>query len=478
MIYRQDVPARPRWLSYLVLFMMATISLPLMLGHAQESASTEPPTTEEPSPLSPDAASAQAAEQQESQPPGENSAKPDNQSLLQRMLATAFRSDQPPDNLYDVPDGDVAELVTFIGRLRRYHPRTVEQDVEYRRRANPAMLQAAERVLTLVNDPDSRIRLSAEVIVLQNRIRRLPGAVPAEQSVILETVKDFVTKRLQNGETRISLELAELTCNTLQQAGQYRRASEASRTLGKLFLEHDGDGGGMRAHFLRTNADWLQAKAAEFRPDEVELMLPRRDRLVSLDIQGVANWSLDDLSGPGVFEGNSLAELPLGNQTLGGVPFTVGKRLMLLGGKKTPFLPKKVEDVRVGTKFQRLFALHSTQFGMPPHLLNDGDVIGEYTINYEDGPSVSLPIVFGHHVRDWWSDDKGRPVKEGIVVWTGTNRAAQWNNVSLRIYLGVWENPHPEKTVTTLDFLSTDTDAGPFCVALSVEKTAASDSGQ
>jgi hypothetical protein len=225
---------------------------------------------------------------------------------------------------------------------------------------------------------------------------------------------------------------------------------------------------------MRTNAVWLQAKAVELRPHDPSLAIPPPDRLVSLDIQHVTNRPLDDLSGPGVFEGNGLAELPLGAQTLGGVTFTVGERLVVLGGKTTPKIPKKVEGVEVYRRIQRLYALHSSQFGNPPHLLYDGDVIGEYTLNYEDASSASLPIVFGRHVRDWWNDDKGQPVTEGRVVWTGNNRVSEWNNMSLRMYLGVWENPHPEKRVTTLDFRSTGTDAGPFCVALTVEKTAES----
>ena len=134
---------------------------------------------------------------------------------------------------------------------------------------------------------------------------------------MLADVRDFVAKRLKEGRSRAALELAELACNTLQRAGQYRRAAEASRSLGELFLELREDGGGAPGQFMRTNAVWLQAKAVEWRPDDPALVAPPRDRLASLDIQHVTNRSLNDLSGPGVFEGNGLAELPVGNQVLG-----------------------------------------------------------------------------------------------------------------------------------------------------------------
>ena len=67
------------------------------------------------------------------------------------------------------------------------------------------------------------------------------------------------------------------------------------------------------------------------------------------------------------------------------------------------------------------------------------------------------------------------PRKTARFIWTdttgtGRNRWADWMDFSLRLYLGVWDNPHPEKKVATLDFESADTDSGVFCVAISVEK--------
>ena len=55
-------------------------------------------------------------------------------------------------------------------------------------------------------------------------------------------------------------------------------------------------------------------------------------------------------------------------------------------------------------------------------------------------------------VRDWWDFDEGKPVTRGRVVWTGGNLAADKYGVTTRLYLGVWKNPHPDKTVTKKRF--------------------------
>ena len=56
-------------------------------------------------------------------------------------------------------------------------------------------------------------------------------------------------------------------------------------------------------------------------------------------------------------------------------------------------------------------------------------------------------------------------------MWTGGNPAAKQYNVELRLYLAVWKNPHPDKKVIDIDYVSTNTTAAaPFCVAMTAEE--------
>jgi len=51
----------------------------------------------------------------------------------------------------------------------------------------------------------------------------------------------------------------------------------------------------------------------------------------------------------------------------------------------------------------------------------------------------------------------------------GHNGAARRHDITIRLYLMAWHNPHPDKTVTHIDFSSTNTTAAaPFCIAMTV----------
>ena len=47
-------------------------------------------------------------------------------------------------------------------------------------------------------------------------------------------------------------------------------------------------------------------------------------------------------------------------------------------------------------------------------------------------------------------------------MWVGRNAATKEAKIYLRLYLSVWENPHPDKTVASLDYVSAMTVAAPF----------------
>jgi len=184
------------------------------------------------------------------------------------------------------------------------------------------------------------------------------------------------------------------------------------------------------------------------------------------------NKEIVDLSGPGDFEGNGLAELPQGECTLCGVKFLVGEKVVQLGRASVPEVKAKVAGILVNRRVKRLYVLHATQRGSPDSV-KDGTAIGEYTIHYEDDSTAVMPIAYGEDVRDWWNWDEGRPVTRGRVVWTGKNCQTEQYEVMLRLYLGVWENPHPDKKVTTVDYAwNRKAPVAPFCVAMTVEEAA------
>jgi hypothetical protein len=194
-----------------------------------------------------------------------------------------------------------------------------------------------------------------------------------------------------------------------------------------------------------------------------------------IDLQAKANHKLADNFHSGA-EGNNLASLPKGEQEFKGVKFKIEDGLIQLGSKLVEDQPDKVEGIKVDAKFTTLNLLHATGYGGGPNqegnpgFVADDTVIGKYVVNYDDKTKEEIEIVYGKDVRDWWfiTDEKG--VSRGKVAWTGENEHSAKYEAKIRLYLGTWKNPHPDKKVTTIDYISTkETAAAPFCVAMTAE---------
>jgi len=185
---------------------------------------------------------------------------------------------------------------------------------------------------------------------------------------------------------------------------------------------------------------------------------------------------------------NHLGSLPAGTIQLGGVTFDVRGVVFLrrpdISGPPYRLLweqfPMQVEGIRVGQRVRRLHVLHSivdrlyAGYAMS-HIEQQPDnaLVGKYILCYADGAREELPIVVGRHVRDWWAregeENPYAALSEGTVVWTGSNPSAKDAQATLRLYLTSYENPHPEKEVVSVDYVSAMTSAAPFLVAMTIE---------
>jgi hypothetical protein len=192
-----------------------------------------------------------------------------------------------------------------------------------------------------------------------------------------------------------------------------------------------------------------------------------KGRLVYLDLAPYINEALSKPKGPTT--GNDLLELNSGEHTLAGVRFRIGDSTIQLGSKRLPKEPSQIEVIPVQRRVATLYLLHAAQWSDARFGVADGTNIGHYQIHYADGSQATIPIVSGEDVRDWWSYDHKKLATRGQVVWVGQNAATKEAKIYLRLYLGIWDNPHPERTVASLDYVSAMTDAAPFCAAITVE---------
>jgi hypothetical protein len=194
-----------------------------------------------------------------------------------------------------------------------------------------------------------------------------------------------------------------------------------------------------------------------------------------IDLKDHVNHKMGDQNDDA--EGND-CPLPPGEQTIEGVKMTIGERVMLLGSKAAGNRPEKMEGIKVGRKFARLYILHATVFGGGANVAGtqfhvaDDTFVGAYQINYEDKSSESIAIEYGKDVRDWWFRDAEKETSRAKVAWKGDNRLAAQYSCRLRLYLTEWKNPKPDLKVVSIDYLGRkdETVAAPFCVAITAEE--------
>ncbi|HVU86817.1 MAG TPA: hypothetical protein VHD36_05820 [Pirellulales bacterium] len=195
-----------------------------------------------------------------------------------------------------------------------------------------------------------------------------------------------------------------------------------------------------------------------------------------VDLEPYGNRKLDDNQGRG-FEGNSLGQLPRGKQTLGGIDFKIGPRLIQLGSKTLDTLPAHMEGIKVKQRISKLHILHATCFGGGPNeegsewRIDDGTEIGHYLVHYEDQSTERIPIVYGEDVCDWFYVDGEKEPAKAKVVWKGDNDFATSVDCHLRLYASTWTNPKPDRVVMRIDFVGRkdETHGAPFCLAMTAD---------
>jgi hypothetical protein len=203
--------------------------------------------------------------------------------------------------------------------------------------------------------------------------------------------------------------------------------------------------------------------------------IPPRDpkaRPNLVDLSAKYNARLDEAwhpdPGVDILRHNHLGAMPRGVQLCGGVEFDVRGAIRLDCARLEAVgeaLPKEVKDLKVGRKCHRLHFLQGAEWRAA-----EGAKTGAFVLHYAGGKQAELPVVYGDHVRDWWSNpSEPKETRSARVAWTGSNAAAERAGASLRIFSSTRDNPHPEQSIESIDFVSAMADSAPFLIAITVE---------
>ncbi len=160
---------------------------------------------------------------------------------------------------------------------------------------------------------------------------------------------------------------------------------------------------------------------------------------------------------------NSLHNVPWGINDCNGVPFDFirtdqneERTCIVLGSKSSPELPLEVKGIKVESKAGRLFFLHAAAWSEPA-----GSVVAQYRINYADGSTADIPIRFNIETGDWFWSGKRLSSMEYVPGFINSEKRG--------LFVWSWQNPHPDKTIDTIDLISADTKVTQIVAGITLE---------
>jgi RNA polymerase sigma factor (sigma-70 family) len=208
------------------------------------------------------------------------------------------------------------------------------------------------------------------------------------------------------------------------------------------------------------------------------ILLQSLNRSLPVSLQYNCTLDQDTASGEPSVRPNDLRHFPAGRREFGHVPFSVYGKLQLASRfpKSREQFPARAEVMKADKEFRALHILHGTSYSA-----RDGAPIAELVLHYKDGSQSEIPIRYGWHVRDWtfrgspqgdWAFGRQDPppLKPGNeVAWIGSNPLVAPKGEKIRVYKSTFRNPHPNKVVASIDYVSAMTDCSPFLLGLSLQ---------
>jgi hypothetical protein len=177
-----------------------------------------------------------------------------------------------------------------------------------------------------------------------------------------------------------------------------------------------------------------------------------------------------------VSAGANLKRLPKGIQKLDNIRFDI-RGIIQLGGlslyKESDYpieeqkikYPEKVNGIEINQKASRVYFLQASAWGE-----EEDKEVGQYIINYEDNSADTISIRYLDNLRDWWFAEGDKMPKNATQAWIGLNDITEKRGLHISLFNFEWKNPHIDKTIKSIDFLSTMTNAAPFLVAITLDE--------
>ena len=128
---------------------------------------------------------------------------------------------------------------------------------------------------------------------------------------------------------------------------------------------------------------------------------------------------------------------------------------ILLKGKGMSLnFPDAVRSIPVNRAAAQLSFLHATV-----NSTDTGNRIGSYNVNYDDGTKAVIPVIFGKNISAW---NSWVAYLSGEAAWCGMTQ----KNTAAYLMSQKWTNPFPDKTISTIDFVTSNAIVSPILLAI------------
>ena len=153
--------------------------------------------------------------------------------------------------------------------------------------------------------------------------------------------------------------------------------------------------------------------------------------------------------------------LQKGDQTFAGVKFNIYDfstspvpTAIMLGGDGIPNNPpQEVKDIPLNVKADALFFLHTARIDQRRNNdeLRDNKrfEMARYIINYADGQSVTIPILSEIDIENY-KQETPKAISGAQTAWVSKYAGS---NESAVAYMKQWNNPRPDVTIKSMDFV-------------------------
>lgn len=176
--------------------------------------------------------------------------------------------------------------------------------------------------------------------------------------------------------------------------------------------------------------------------------IPTRSRQAIPDLIDLTSYYTSSLDEGG------LAELPKGVRAYNRAAFDI-RGMIQLAGNSHSVHPNVVKDIAIHFKGEKFDFLHGAAGSVEEDI-----IIGSYIFHYANGITKKIPLIYGRNIKDSFNRNSGFVLTDAVAAWTHENT---------QVYKYTAYNPLPDSEVKTMDFISNNTPAAPFLIAMTIE---------